>query len=331
MAWRRRSTEDFSEEIRAHIAHETDRLIAEGMHPDEAAQLARQRFGNVTTATERFYESGRRPWLDELRQDFHAAWRNLVRYPVVSIVAILSLGAGIGATAAGLTVRDMLFQNPPPLYNEPEQLSKIQVSRLDRPFRPTGGFVPGDLFLSWRAALAASIAGVDAREGLSDVRSGDRLEPARVRAVTANFFAVLGIRPAAGRFFSPGLESPAAPPAVLSYGLWQQWFEGRSDAVGATIWIDNRPHSVIGVAPRQFWFSETNDPVWTLLDPTRLEASTRLHVVVRRPAGTGPDLLAAGLQASLDEYSRQMPAGEGPLKMRASQRSKAHRWPIRCH
>src|SRR5688572_9917131 len=158
---RRRSTDDFSDEIRTHIAHETDRLVADGMSPDEAARVARQQFGNVTAATERFYEAKRRLWLDELRQDFHAARRNLIRYPVVSIVAVLSLGAGIGATAAGLTVRDMLFQNPPPLYNEPEQLSKIQVSRLDRPFRPTGGFVPGDLFLSWRAALAASIAGVE--------------------------------------------------------------------------------------------------------------------------------------------------------------------------
>jgi predicted permease len=319
MVWRRRSTEDFSEEIRAHIAHETDRLIAEGMNPEEAARAARRRFGNVTAATERFHESRRRLWLDELRQDVHAAWRNLVRYPVVAIVVVLSLGAGIGATAAGLTVRDMLFQNPPPLYVEPEQLSKIQVNRVDRPFRPIGGYVPGDLFMVWRTALGASIAGVEAREGLGDVRSGDRLEPTRVRAVTPDFFTVLGIRPASGRFFSSSAESPSAPPAVLSYRLWQQWFDGRPDAIGATIWIDNHPHSVIGVAPRQFWFSELGDPVWTQLDAERLDSKTRVHVVVRRPSGTSPALLAAGLQASLDEHSRRMPPGDGPLKMRVSE------------
>src|SRR6185503_19131005 len=54
MGWRGRTTEDFSEEIRAHIALETDRLIADGMSPGAAARAARQRFGNVTTATERF-------------------------------------------------------------------------------------------------------------------------------------------------------------------------------------------------------------------------------------------------------------------------------------
>jgi hypothetical protein len=139
MFWRRRPTTDFSDEIRAHIALEADRLVAEGMHPDQAARVARQRFGDTTAATERFYESRRRLWLDELHQDFRAAWRNLVRYPVVAIVAVLSLGAGIGATAASLTIRDAFFQNPPPLYQQPEQLSKVQVQAQDRPFRPIGG------------------------------------------------------------------------------------------------------------------------------------------------------------------------------------------------
>src|SRR5687767_11698293 len=135
MGWRRRSADDFSEELHAHIAHETDRLIAEGMSPSEAALAARRRFGNMTAATERFHESRRRQWLDELWQDFHSARRNLVRYPVVAVVAVLSLGAGIGATAASLTIRDAFFQNPPPLYQQPEQLSKVQVQPQDRPFR----------------------------------------------------------------------------------------------------------------------------------------------------------------------------------------------------
>src|SRR5262245_23597151 len=89
LGWRRRPTTDFSEEIQAHIALETDRLIAEGMSPIDAARAARRTFGNVTAATERFYESRRRLWLDEMRQDVHTARRNLVRYPIVAIVAIL--------------------------------------------------------------------------------------------------------------------------------------------------------------------------------------------------------------------------------------------------
>jgi predicted permease len=318
MAWRRRSTEDFSEEIRAHIALETDRLIAEGFSPGDAARAARQRFGNVTTATERFYESRRHAWLDELRQDLHAAWRNLVRYPVVAIVAVLSLGAGIGATAAGLTIRDMLFQNPPPLYAEPQQLSKIQVTRVDRSFRPSGGFVPVDLFARWQQVVGPAMAAADATEGLSDVRTADRLEPTRVRGVTANFFDVLGVGPEIGRLFVSGRGSSSEREAILSYRLWQNWFEGRRDVLGATIWIDNQAHNVIGVMPQRFWFSELSNPVWTRLEPDRLPATTRVHIVVRRGTGISEATLAGRLRAPLDEYSRQLSPADGPLQMRVS-------------
>ena len=317
MIWRRRSTEDFSEEIRAHIAHETDRLIADGVSPDEAARVARHRFGNVTRATERFFESQRRQWLDEIRQDVHAARRNLVRYPIVAIVAILSLGAGIGATAASLTIRDVFFQNPPPLYTDPHQLSRIQVNRQDRPIRPLGSYVPADLFTIWQRALTSRIAAADVREGASDVRTADRLEPTRIRAVTANLFAVLGVAPEIGRAFAaPSAEEPEA---ILSYRKWQEWFGGREDAIGATIWINNQPHRVIGVMPRRFWFSEMNDPVWVLLDPGRLSAKTALDVVVRRASGTSGPTLATVLQGSLADYSSQLPAALGPLKMRVSE------------
>ena len=317
MAWRRRSDEDFYEEIHAHIALETDRLISEGMSPHDAALAARRKFGNVTAATEHFHESRRSWWFDELRQDFRAARRNLVRYPIVAIVAVLSLGAGIGATAASLTIRDVIFENPPPLYVEPQQLSKIQVNRQDRPIRPLGSYVPADLFTRWRDAPGLTMAAAEVREGVSDVRIGDRIEPTRIRAVTADLFGVLGVAPEIGRGFSS--SHAGDPQAILSHRLWQDWFGGRPDAVGATIWINNQPHTVAGVMPRRFWFSEMNDPVWTLLEPQRLDAAAGLLVVSRRPTGTSHDALAASLQASLDAYSRQLPAGRGPLKMRVSE------------
>ena len=318
MGWRRRSADDFSEEIRAHIAHETDRLITEGMSPKDAARGARLRFGNVTAATERFHESGRRHWFDELRQDFRTARRNLLRYPVVAIVAALSLGAGIGATAASLTIRDIIFQNPPPLYVEPQQLSKIQVNRQDRPIRPVGSYVPADLFTRWRQAMGPTVAGADAREGANDVRINDRNELVRVRAVTADLFSVLGVAPQLGRMFASSSSTNEAE-AILSHRLWQDWFGSRQDALGATIWIDKQPHTVIGIMPRRFWFSEMNDAVWTRLEPDTLTTETALHVIVRRPKGTSHDALAASLQASLDSYSRELSANKGPLKMRISE------------
>jgi hypothetical protein len=135
---------------------------------------ARQAFGNVTKAQERHYEAGRHLWLDRLGQDLRAAARGLVRYPVVAAVAVLSLGAGIAATAASLTLRDVVFQNPPPLWRDPQRLSKIQVDRRDRPIRRAGSYVPGDLYQRWSQILGGRI-GAGGRETVSDVRLADRV------------------------------------------------------------------------------------------------------------------------------------------------------------
>ncbi len=131
MSTRKRPDQDFDSEIRAHIEIETDRLIDEGMPPDEARVAARRRFGNVTVVRERFYEAGRLLWLDHLVQDLRCAARNMRRYPVASLVAVLSLAAGIGATTVSLTVRDVIY---------PQAAAVIPASRaaLEDPDRHAG-------------------------------------------------------------------------------------------------------------------------------------------------------------------------------------------------
>ena len=316
----RRSTDDFAEEVRAHLALETERLIAEGLPPDEARFAARRAFGNVTAATERFHDSQRAPWLDQARQDLRTGFRNLSRYPVAALVAVLSLGLGIGATTASLTIRDVIFRNPPPLYAQPAQLSKVQVNRRDRPIYPVGSLVPGDLYTAWRDATGLTMAATIPPRGQRDVRVGDRLETAAVRAVTANFFELLGVGPAMGRVFSARTADRTGPgEAVLSARLWQQWFEARGDAVGSAIWIDQQPYTVIGVMPAAFWFADNAPSVWTLANPNVLSRADEVQMVVRRTGGMRAEELAARLRVGLDDYSSRLPAGEGPLQLRVSE------------
>src|SRR4051812_38115337 len=116
MVWTRRADNDFADEIQSHLVLETARLIDEGLSPDAAKAVARQRFGSVAVARERFYESHRWLWWDHLRQDIRAASRSVRRYPLSALVAVLSLGSGIGATTITLIVRDVIFHKPPPAY-----------------------------------------------------------------------------------------------------------------------------------------------------------------------------------------------------------------------
>ena len=179
MSTRKRSDDDFDREIRAHIEIETERLIEDGMTPDEARVAARRRFGNVTGVRERFYEAGRLLWLDHLVQDLRCAARNMRRYPVASLVAVLSLAAGIGATTVTLTIRDVIFRKPPPLYQHPEQLSKIQIGSPASPIMPVGNAVPVALYQSWRETTRTIDRGVHvARHSRRSGRRPHRQRPA---------------------------------------------------------------------------------------------------------------------------------------------------------
>src|SRR5687767_9740194 len=127
MSTRKRSGEDFDREIASHLELEAGQLIDDGVPPEAARSAARRHFGNVTTVRERFHEAGRLVWLDHLAHDVRCATRNVRRAPVAAIVAIASLAAGIGATTVTLTVRNVIFRNPPPLYRQPEQDRKSVV------------------------------------------------------------------------------------------------------------------------------------------------------------------------------------------------------------
>src|SRR4029453_13143371 len=104
-----------------------------GLSPADARAAARRRFGNVLAAREQRYESRRVVWFDRLQQGGRGTGRGLCRTPITSIVAILSLAAGIGATTVTLTVRDIVFRRPPPAYGNPRQLSQIQIGSPARP------------------------------------------------------------------------------------------------------------------------------------------------------------------------------------------------------
>ena len=82
---RTRSTDDFAEEIKAHLELEADELKCEGLSEDEARRKARLEFGNVRAAQERFYLRNRVAWLDNLVRDIKFAIRQLVKNPGFSI------------------------------------------------------------------------------------------------------------------------------------------------------------------------------------------------------------------------------------------------------
>jgi putative ABC transport system permease protein len=310
----KRTPDDFSTEIQAHLDLETDRLIADGMAPAEARLAARKAFGSVAAAEERYFESTRALWLDQLRQDVRVAARSITKYPVAAIVAVASLAFGIGAMTTTLMVRDVIFGKPPRLYQRPAELSLLLVARPDSPggLYPYESTVPATVYNAWRATAPPGTAIAAATPGrIREVRIADRTENVRVRTASPDLFAVLGVGPAAGRTFS---DAPALPntarPAVLSRRVWFGLFQDSPDAIGSTIWIDGEPHTIAGVMPDGFWFAEMNAAIWVPFDRARLTRDDLVLAVARRPPDVSAASLAAALQPAVDADAAQRPVSE---------------------
>ena len=268
---RRRSPHDFSQELHAHLELEADRLRAEGLSREDAYHLARRNIGNLTSAGERFYESSRWLWLEHLWHDLRHATRRLRHSPAFTITACLTLALGIGATTSIFTlVHAVLLKSLP--VSKPEQLY-----RLGREIHccvwggyhqdPEFSLVSFELYQRLRANVHdfEELAAFEAGEVLLAGRRAHSAVPAETfvgEFVSGNYFDMFGIGAFAGRPLTNADDQPAAPPvAVMSYRVWQQKYALDPAVIGAAFHLNDKPFTVVGVAPPGF-FGDTlrNDP-----------------------------------------------------------------------
>jgi predicted permease len=248
---RRRFEAEMSEEFRFHIEQQAEDLVRRGVPRQEALRRARAGFGAVEGAKDEAREARGIRWADELRGDLRYAGRTLRRAPGFALVSVLTLALGIGANTMIFSVINGVLLKPLP-FPEGERL--VHIAR-DYPL----GAEP-----IYRTQ-AASFDGVATYEAGSEVNLLAEQRPERVmgRAVSAEFFSVLGIRAELGRTFQAGEDAPgAARVAVISYGLWARRFGSDPDIVGKPIVINGMPREVVGVAARGFAFPVAGTEVW---------------------------------------------------------------------
>jgi predicted permease len=237
---------DMTDELRFHIDARAADLAADGLPHDQARRQATVEFGAIEAYKDECRDA-RGLWLfDDLRADLRYAVRTLLRTPAFACMAIVSLALGIGANAVVFSVVNALVLKPLPIA-DPARVFFVQ---------PTGGH-PTTSFPNYRDLRDGSIS----FEGLIGYRiSPMHLETggAPVRTwgylATGNYFDVLGVKPALGRFFhqEDDLHEGDAPFAVISYECWTGRFGGDPSVVGRTVRLNRTPFTIVGVAPKGF-------------------------------------------------------------------------------
>ena len=318
---RRRSADDFSEEIKSHLELEADELQNDGLNEDEARRRARVEFGNVQTARERFYRRGRVLWLDNLIRDIKFAIRQLTRNPSFAVIAILVLALGIGASVAIFAFVDAALLEPLP-YTDPNRLTSVSESSVESSRWPLS--YPD--FLDWQAENK-SFAALDVYSWSGFLlRAGSGSEPVRAMRVSGGFFRTLGVQPMLGRDFNPGEDRLGGPDVViLSYGAWLHRFGSRPDVIGHTVDLDNHAYTIIGVLPRSFSFAPGgNAELWTPINALSLHEHSRTFYnflgigrlrdgVTAQSAQTEMTAIAKQLQRQYGITGRDLSANVVPL------------------
>ncbi len=254
------SDEDFAAEAKLHVDLRTQELIEGGMSPAAAREAASRHFGDLERISRSCREidqnrerSMRRTELfQELRHDVRFAYRTLVRSPAFTVVAILTLALGIGATAAMFTVVNGVLLRPLPYPNAPGLVLVWTTPKsspgVEWPFA-AGNF----LDLRNESRVLEHVSAFRARSFiLTSDGNSELLEGARV---TAGFFEALGMQPLLGRTIATEDDRAGAPHVVLlGYGLWQRRFGGDPNILGQLVALNDSSYQVVGVMPKGFAF-----------------------------------------------------------------------------
>jgi len=184
-----------------------------------------------------------------LISDLRYSVRSLLKNPGLTVAAILSLGLGIGANTTIFTwVQAVLFR-PIPVAADP---ASIRIAAMEnREGQSRSWSYPNYQDFRDRATLVDVVAQDDQTYSIA---VDDTAERTWGGLVSGNFFQVMGLRPAAGRLFTPqdDVTPGAHPVVVISHAYWQRRFSGDPGIVGRQVTINNTPMTVVGVAPVGF-------------------------------------------------------------------------------
>jgi predicted permease len=261
---------DFGLEYESHLSMLTEDKIRSGMTAEEARREARLELGGLTQLQQAHRDIRLFPFVGTLWQDLRFGMRMLRRNPGFTIVTVLTLALGIGATTAIFSVVNAVLLRPLP-YRAPDRLVLVPNVR-------------GTDFLRWRDQSKAFESMAAFYFHTDDLTGSGEPERLAVLYVSANLFATLGVAPALGRDFTPEEDRDGgAPVVVLSDSLWRRRFGSDPQVIGRALTIGRQSVTVIGIMAPGFRFLGDVD-LWM---PEALNMAQRRSKGERKGEGRG--------------------------------------------
>ena len=313
--------EDLDQDIREHIAMETQDNIERGLAPEEARFAAIRKFGNVTRVKEDTREVWSFVWLEQWLQDFGFALRTLRKNPGFALTAVLILTLSIAANVIVFGVLEGLV------------LRQLDVPHADRVMtlqpKKGGPFVSHPEMRDVRDgnSVFSAVAAIEVQDFGLEANGVTR--PVWGSEVSGQYFEVAGIKPFLGRLLGRADDDHpgASESVVLTWSAWKSDFGADPNIVGTTVRIDKHPYTIVGVTPEGFYGTEKialSDIFVPMANQASLDGSDwlesrsyrNLFSIVRMKDGVTVPQAQAELNAIAARIARQNPKEEEGLALK---------------
>ena len=294
--------QDLEDELRFHVDQLTARHVERGLSADDARRTALRTTYGIEAVKDWSRDARRVGWIEDILRDARYALRTLRQKPAFAAIAVVSLAVGIAAATGVFSIVNAALLNPFP-FADIHRI--VRLDMIDKG-KPRG--------LSVTARQLVALQHSDVLDGAfvsntwEMTLTGQGLpEAVGTQYFSANALHVLGVPPLLGRVFNeadgPAGEQPQRV-VVLTYRFWQRHFGGRPEAVGQTLYLNREPYIVIGVLPRQYFYTgpEILVPIHLTFDP-----NFAWGVQARLKRGVNPRMAEQRLQPLFDEFAKEAP------------------------
>jgi predicted permease len=330
---RRKLDEELERELSFHLDQHMSDLIEQGYSPEEARRRARIALGGPEQVKEMCRDARGTRWVNDLLRDLRYGVRVLAKQPGFTLVAVLTLGLGIGVNTAILsTVNGFILR--PLSAEKPEELvvpywgRKADAQVWDRFSYPNYVDVR-EQNKSFTDLCAFTWAAAGMSSGESRASGSERAEVVWGELVSGNYFDVMGVKPILGRGFLPEEDRTpnTHPVVVLSHYTWQKRFNADPSIVGRTIYLNGQPFNVVGVMPESFlgsvfyfrqgyWVPLMMAQKFSRRAEWRTDRSYEsINVYGRLKPGVTMEQAQADLNSVADSLAKLYPANNGDTKI----------------